>query len=371
MFLGVFIAFISITVVVWVFMARHVIYALRHFTLTRPLQLTKSIEKIPSVSVCIPARNEMHAMTECLESVLKSDYPKMEVIVLDDRSEDTTSTLVKAFAHEGVRFVEGKKIPLGWLGKNYALQALLNEASGTYILFMDVDTRLQPGSISQMMSYMLSEKATMLSVMPRREDGWRASVIFAPLRYFWEIVFHSRTTPATASNAWIIKRQELIDGFEPYKSAIQPESKLASRFMAQHTYRFLLSHSVVGVSYAKKWSSQIETSIRLLYPLLGSQVVRCIGALIALLFLLTPSIVLIDTIQTGWTFMQTICMIIAVAYTLLYGVYLKQVWRRGWWLGALLWPVIIVQEFFLIVFSIERYLTKTVTWKGRPVVTRS
>ncbi|HEY5695544.1 MAG TPA: glycosyltransferase, partial [Candidatus Saccharimonadales bacterium] len=46
------------------------------------------ISELPTVSVCIPARNERHAMTQCLERVLASTYQKLEVIVFDDSSDD-------------------------------------------------------------------------------------------------------------------------------------------------------------------------------------------------------------------------------------------------------------------------------------------
>src|SRR5688572_18125111 len=90
---------------------------------------------LPSVTVCIPARNEGHALTDCLQRVVASTYERLEIIVLDDVSGDDTSALIKSFASEGVRFVKGSKLPSGWLGKNHALQGLLDEASGTFVLF--------------------------------------------------------------------------------------------------------------------------------------------------------------------------------------------------------------------------------------------
>ena len=68
-------------------------------------------QDLPTVSVCISARNETHAMTQCLERIVASDYPKLEVIVLDDGSRDNTSLLIKSFAHAGVRFIEGSSLP--------------------------------------------------------------------------------------------------------------------------------------------------------------------------------------------------------------------------------------------------------------------
>ena len=98
------------------------------------LRSQKIVDEIPSVSVCIAARNETHAMTQCLERVIATDYPKLEIIVLDDGSRDDTSILIKSFAHAGVRFVEGKTLQDGWLGKNYAQYTLAKEASGKIVV---------------------------------------------------------------------------------------------------------------------------------------------------------------------------------------------------------------------------------------------
>ncbi|MEK7621000.1 MAG: hypothetical protein AAB395_01455, partial [Patescibacteria group bacterium] len=36
------------------------------------------LDDVPSVSLCIPARNETHALADCLTSAISSDYPKLE-----------------------------------------------------------------------------------------------------------------------------------------------------------------------------------------------------------------------------------------------------------------------------------------------------
>ena len=170
-------------------------------------------------------------LADCLDAVLASTYPKLEVIVFDDVSGDDTSALIKSFASQGVRFVAGKCPPEGWLGKKHALQGLLDEASGSYILYMSVDTRLTPTAIESLVRYSLEEESKMVSVLPRREDGWRSSVVFSPLRFFWELMFHRRAKPAVASNAWLVHRETLLGqlgGFEPRKTMIQPETAIAT-----------------------------------------------------------------------------------------------------------------------------------------------
>jgi glycosyltransferase involved in cell wall biosynthesis len=345
-------------------------YALTHFKMKALVTTATMIEHMPSVTVCIPARNEDHAMSDALEHVTASTYPKLEIIVLDDMSGDNTSALIKAFAHEGVRFVEGKKLPEGWLGKNHALQGLLEQASGTYILFMDVDTRLAPDSIEQLVSYAQQEKAKMVSVLPRREDGPRASVVFSPLRYFWEMMFHHKSSPATASNAWLIHRQTLLDrwqGFTQFKDAIQPESRISSQLMASQEYRFLIGTPLLGVSYEKKWRSQLLTSIRLLSPLLDMKLSSSIVAALDLLILTTPLWILLSGFVIGWNANQIVAGVFILMFAGLYGIYLKKVWNKGWVVGALLWSVIVLQEAMLIVASAIAYQQKTVTWKGRVV----
>lgn len=345
-------------------------YAYTHFTMKSLLTNVRSRADLPSVTVCIPARNETHAMTDSLQRVIESNYPKLEVIVLDDLSGDDTSALIKSFAHEGIRFVEGSRLPEGWLGKNHALQGLLKQASGTYVLFMDVDTRLSPDSIEQLVAYTLQEDALMVSVLPRREDSPRASVFFSPLRYFWEIMFHRKESPATASGAWMIHCQTLLDrweGFTQFKEAIQPESKFSAELMASGRYRFLIGTELLGISYEKKWRSQIGTSIRLLFPLLGSKAPNAIIAALDLLIAASPLFIMASIVFIGLNINQLIAVIIYLMFAGLYGMYLRKIWNKAWIIGGLLWPYIVIQEAVLIVLSAIRYQQNAVTWKGRLV----
>ncbi|MDB5160014.1 MAG: hypothetical protein JWO99_277 [Candidatus Saccharibacteria bacterium] len=345
-------------------------YAYTHFKMKTLMTGVGSKESLPSVTVCIPARNETHAMTDSLERVIASTYPKLEIIVLDDLSGDDTSALIKAFAHEGIRFVEGSKLPGGWLGKNHALQGLLEQASGTYVLFMDVDTRLSPESIEQLVAYTLQEDALMVSVLPRREDTPRASAFFSPLRYFWEIMFHRKDFPATASGAWMIHRQTLLDrwqGFTRFADAIQPESRFSADLMASNKYRFLIGTELLGISYEKKWSSQVGTSIRLLFPLLGGKPVNMVIAGLDLLIVSAPLLVILSGVFVGWGVNQLIGGIFYLLFTGLYALYLRKVWKSAWLIGGFLWPYATIQEAVLVIMSAIRYAQKAVTWKGRLV----
>jgi glycosyltransferase involved in cell wall biosynthesis len=325
--------------------------------------------EMPSVSVCVPARNETHAMTQCLERVLASDYRKLEVIVFDDESADDTSILINSFAHAGVRFVPGTSLPDGWLGKNHALEVLAREASGTYVMFLDVDTHIKPTTISQLVNYATTEKSQMVSVIPGRDDAWRPSVLFGHLRYYWEIIFSRESSPATSSSLWMIKRHTLLDiigGFVSHKADVEPEERMA-QLIGMKAYRCLVNNQQLGVSYEKKWTSQCETSQRLLYPMVGGTWQAGLLALLALAVLNLPFFVVLSGLFIDWDDVHTVAFLYLALFALLYGRYTYVVWQRNWWIGVFVWPVVVLQELVLFINSLIGYAKGTITWKGRPV----
>ncbi len=326
---------------------------------------------LPTVSVCIPARNESNAMTQCLERVIASDYPKLEVIVFDDQSGDNTSFLIKSFAHAGVRFIEGGPLPEGWLGKNFAQHNLFRESSGEYILYLDVDTHVTPHTISTLITQSTTEDTTMLSVLPSRDDGLRMSVLFATLRYFWTLIFHGKHQPAVASSLWLISRQYLeenMNGFELIKNITEPEVRIAERLMSANKYRFYLNDAQIGVSYEKKWRSQCETAIRLLFPFVGGTSSGCIAALGGLFLLIFPAHVLIVSVSTRHWSYETLTALVALSlFFLAYAIYLSVTWTKGRIIGLILLPITLLQEVVLLLMSAYRYKTNTITWKGRPI----
>ena len=342
-------------------------HSIRKFHQRKKASPASMLYELPSVTVCIPARNERHVMTRCLENVLSSNYPKMEVLVCDDSSMDGTSNLIRSFARDGVRFVQGTPLEGDWLGKNNALADLLQEANGTYVVFMDVDTLIQPDTIGQLVAYAQDARLGMVSVLPLRRDVLRASVYLAPLRYFWKMLAHSPTHPIAASSLWMIDRKRFkteLGDFSKFKSEPEPETRIATEFAKVHAYRFLVSFDLLGVSYEKKLSSQIETGVRLRFPSLGYSIARsCLMGAALLLLLISPALAL----ATGVPAVMALGVaVMAVCYTG-YLLYLSVVWARGAALGALLYPIILLLDIWITFTSAWKYLLHTVTWKGRNI----
>jgi glycosyltransferase involved in cell wall biosynthesis len=325
------------------------------------------IEKMPSVSVCVPVRNEAHAMNKCLDAIIASDYPKLEIIVLDDNSVDNTSSLVKAYANEGVRFVKGDVPPEGWIGRNYAYDKLLAQASGKYVFFMSVDTHLAPDAITKLVAYMSNKDVEMISFMPARLDNYRLSVLLAPLRYFIELVGHTKRTPATASGGWLANRELLAQCFHDMselKSDIVIERSIAKLFMAANNYDFIVNSRACGVSYEKKWRSQVESSIRFYALTIAGKPLKTLIWLMLFIITSFPMVALFEGFSASlwifwaaeWTFMSA------------YIYYTSLIWSRGSWWAWACWPFVVLQELIIVIISNPHIGRKRLTWKGRPII---
>ena len=144
------------------------------FLFTRKNKRQGSIDfssKKPLISVLIPARDEEENIYRCINSLLKQSYSNIEVVVLDDDSEDNTFALAKEISDldSRVSVYKGNKVPSGWLGKNWACHQLSEKANGEFLLFLDSDTKLSPNVLSDSMNMHINEDLDLLTLFPKRK----------------------------------------------------------------------------------------------------------------------------------------------------------------------------------------------------------
>jgi hypothetical protein len=174
-----------------------------------------------------------------------------------------------------------------------------------------------------------------------------------------------------SSKLWFIKAASLkhLGGLASVSRKIVPEESFAYRLFAQHAYRFLVSNKSLGVTTAKRWSSQIQTSLRLSYPLLRRQPLTTLVAcslLVGLFF--APLAVAVSEIVRGHMGVVAWLSIITSALLLVdYFLVLARTQPRTWFVAGLLWPYVILQEVFLGAASMVLYEFAEVNWKGRNV----
>ena len=116
-------------------------------------------EALPFVSIVVPARNEERNIEVALRSVLAQRLPRVEVIVVDDRSTDATGAILERMAAEipALKVVHVAELPAGWLGKNHALELGARQARGELLLFTDADVVMVPDTVRLAASHLARE----------------------------------------------------------------------------------------------------------------------------------------------------------------------------------------------------------------------
>jgi len=127
----------------------------------------------PLVAVVVPARDEAHNIARCVRSILASDYPRLELVVVDDHSTDGTGALARAAAGDDprVRVVVPPLLPAGWMGKQWACASGAAESRGTLLCFADADTAHAADLLPRAVAALRSRRAALLSVIGRQELG--------------------------------------------------------------------------------------------------------------------------------------------------------------------------------------------------------
>ncbi|HBI00735.1 glycosyltransferase, partial [uncultured Flavobacterium sp.] len=88
------------------------------------------------ISVVIPVYNAENHLAECLDSVLNQSLSDIEVICIDDGSEDDSLTILKQYAETDFRL---KILSQANQGVSVARNAGLEVAKGKYVSFVDGD----------------------------------------------------------------------------------------------------------------------------------------------------------------------------------------------------------------------------------------
>jgi cellulose synthase/poly-beta-1,6-N-acetylglucosamine synthase-like glycosyltransferase len=109
----------------------------------------------PEVSILVPFRNERESLPHLIHDLLGQSYPadRMEILCINDHSEDGSRILFDSLGHAGVR-LSCLDLPKGKWGKKEALALGIDHASGPWILQLDADCRIKPGFVASHMAFL-------------------------------------------------------------------------------------------------------------------------------------------------------------------------------------------------------------------------
>lgn len=205
----------------------------------------QSHERLPKVSILVPARNEEDALHAALESFLSLDYPDFDIIVVDDDSTDRTGEIAEEFARRSdaagrLRIIHKKELPAGWTGKVHALHSASLLADGEWFLATDADVVFHPQLLRLAMECALGRDARLLSLVPQMELGsfWE-KVVLPPFVLLLSTLFPLRAINnpkcprAIAAGAFILMRASdlrELGGYERIRSAVIEDVRTADLF---------------------------------------------------------------------------------------------------------------------------------------------
>jgi len=154
---------------------------------------------VPRISLLFAARDEEEKLPGALATLAQLDYPGLEIIGVDDRSEDATGRVLDEFAasHPRFRAIHVKELPSGWLGKPHALQQGYEASSGEWLLFTDADVRFKTDVLRRAMTMVTVRKLDHLSLFGDVEmvGFWEKVVVT-----FFGMAFHMATAPNEVIN---------------------------------------------------------------------------------------------------------------------------------------------------------------------------
>lgn len=347
--------------------------AFRHLRTTRlRREASAYVDKdLPTVTVAIPARNEDDQLDECLRSLVASNYAKLEIIVLDDCSQDKTPEIIRGFAHDGVRFVPGEEPKETWLAKNQAYDRLAKEASGSLIVFCGVDTRFAPDTIRQLVAMMLGKQKRMVSLMLLNEQ--HSPSMPQVMRYLWELALPRRmfNRPPVLSSCWAIMAEDLkrLGGFAAVSRSIVPEAYFARELIKTDAYSFARSDKQLGLASVKTAYDQRQTAVRTRYPQLHRRI-ELVVVLTAgeLALLVLPFVLFITGLFVHFNLLIEVFTAAAVILLMLtYRIVEFVAFPHNRWLVFPAFVFAVLYDVAFVLYSMWKYEFSEVIWKGRNV----
>jgi len=246
----------------------------------------KSVDStLRMVSVLVPSYNSEPYLQECLESALAQTYPRVEIIVVDDGSTDSSLDIAKGFELRGVRVISQSN-----RGQAGALNTAFDASTGDYIQYLDADDVLDPRKIEiQVAKLHEGERMAVASGAWARFRCMVSEAVFKPERIWQDLAPVDWVVESWAGGgmmhvaAWLIPREVALNA-GPWVESLRWAANLDGHFFA----RALLASSRCifcqeaksfyrsGHSSMSSWKSRrsLEATLQvLLYT--GEALLRC------------------------------------------------------------------------------------------------
>ncbi len=257
-------------------------------------------EGTPSLTVVVPARDEVEKIGATLDALLAADYPALRVLVVDDRSKDGTAELVDRYVGEyaerqrtrgpgrwpgpeSLAAIHITDLPDGWLGKTFALMVGTENSDSEYLLFTDGDVLFSPSVLRRAMVYAQETGADHLVVLPTVQvKSWDEGVLLGFLQALgvwasrpWKIEDPKARRDVAGIGAFNLVRRtalEEIGGWLPQRLAVLEDITLGRRMKAAGMrQRLAFAPGLVLVHWASGWGGLLRNMTKNLFAAFNFQ----------------------------------------------------------------------------------------------------
>jgi chlorobactene glucosyltransferase len=239
------------------FLSGAVVTYLLHSRYQLKIVVPERVEPLPRpaerISVIVPARNEERNIRRCILALLEQTYPNYELIVVDDRSNDGTATILAELQREHpgrLQVVAGDDLPDGWAGKPHALHLGAQAAHGDWLCFVDADTFAAPDLLAAAFATARAQKADLFTILTDQELGsfWEKAIlplVFTALSFGFpaEKVNNPHRPEAIANGQFILIRRSAyatVGGHAAIRDRIA-EDKALAQMVKKHGFRMIIA----------------------------------------------------------------------------------------------------------------------------------
>jgi chlorobactene glucosyltransferase len=353
----------------------------------------RAVTDTPKVSILIPARNEERVIEQVVLASLEQDWDDVEVIVLNDNSDDRTGEILERLRLDNpasLKIVLGKDRPSGWLGKPWACHQLGRVASGDILVFIDADTIPSRTLARSVASDFHVNGDGLLTVWPEQLLVGMWEKIIVPLVYYTLLGFlvtdYTRRDPkwmprpfrnafrplfAAACGQCLAMPAGLyrdIGGHELVKSDVVEDvgiaRKVRSLGLPVRMYhgvetiqcRMYTSHSEIYSGFRKNFLAGFG----------GNIILFLLSAVLHVILFLIPPVAFIFSLRSS-EYDMALLWFVAIMIPIFQRVLLNRWMRWEGWTAMTHLVGVVWFQYLGIVVLFDRLLGRSVTWKGRKV----
>ncbi len=199
----------------------------------------------PSVTVCIPAWNEEIGIVKTIRSVLATHYPKLEVVIINDGSTDSTheriSIFISDYQAKDQQSAQLKYLHLNNGGKAKALNTALEHVTGEIVITVDADSVMDTQAIHHLVARFTDSKVAAVAGNVIISNKQKPIERIQQMEYLYG--FFLKRTDALFNSVYIIGgaaaayRREVLQAVGGFDHAIITEDiEMSTRILA-HGYQ--------------------------------------------------------------------------------------------------------------------------------------